>query len=82
MDKVASLAVHTLPLLHIISAFLGFVFGVGLLVFAQLVGPMGEFAILLVRAKAKLQVFLAELRFLFVFLDGRFIGIGSLMVSG
>lgn len=61
MNEIAPLTVHTKAFREIDSALFGFVFGVGLLILAQLVGTVGELALLLVRAKPELEEFLAEL---------------------
>jgi hypothetical protein len=81
VDKVAPLAIHAMSLFQIDSAFLGFVFRVGLLVFAQFMRAMGKFALLLVGTKAKLQVFFAELRFFFILPYGRFAAVRWLLIS-
>lgn len=80
--EVASFSVHTEALIEKHSTFLGLVFGVDLLVFAQLVGAMCEFALLLVRTKAKFYVFFAKLRFFLILPYRRLVGVGVERVSG
>lgn len=82
VDEVAPLAVHAEPFGEEHSAFLGLVLRVHLLVLPQLVRPVRELALLLVRAEPEFHVFFAELRFLLILLYGRFVGQGGKAVAG
>jgi hypothetical protein len=82
VDEVAAFAVHAEALGEEDSAFLGFVLGVDLLVLAQLMRPMCEFALLLVGAEPEFDKFLAELGLFLILLYGRFEAVGLGVVSG
>jgi len=66
MNKIASFSVKATSLIYKYTTLLGFVFGVYLTVFSQLMGSMGKLAFLLVRAETILNVFFAQLALLFV----------------
>lgn len=79
VDEVASLAVHAGSLCQKDPAFLGLVAAIGLLIFLELMGAVGELALLLVGAEAEFDEFFTELRFFLILLYGRF-AIGYLLV--
>lgn len=81
VDEVAPLAVHAVSHFEVDAAFLGLVFGVELVVFAELVGAVCEFALLFVGAEPEFQVFFAQLRFLLILPYGRFARILCCLIS-
>jgi len=72
VDEIAAFSVHALTFREKHSTLFGFVFGVGLLIFAKLVGSVSELALLLIGAEAEFQIFFAELRFFLILPYGRF----------
>jgi hypothetical protein len=73
VNKVASLSVRTVSLGDENSTLLSLVLGVDLVVSSQLVGPMGELALLLVGAETVLHELFAQLGLFFVGVHGRFL---------
>jgi hypothetical protein len=59
VNEVTSLSVHAVTFCEEDSAFFGLILGVDLLIFAKLVGAVGELALLFVGAEAVFKEFLA-----------------------
>lgn len=68
MNEVATVSIKAESLVDKYSTLLSFVFGVNLRIFFQLVGPVGELALLLIRTKSVLNKLFTKLTFLFILL--------------